>query len=559
MYRFQVLGISLVVTIFSIFLLANDVSSTDSQAFNKEKSPNMLFIMSDDQDLLMDSMDYMPKVHSLLAAKGTTFSKHYCTSSLCCPSRISLFTGKCVHNTNVTDVKVPYGAYPKFISQGLNNDYLPLWLQAGSINTYYVGKFSNGHNVQNHQKNPAQGWTSSNFLLDPGMYDYTNTTWTLNNQHYQSFPGENSIDIITKNALSMLDTAVKGGKPFFMTVAPAVPHVGINASAKGETFFPIPQTKWANAFSDKIFPRTPNWNNPIEASGASWLLNLPHQNKSVVDGLDELYRRRIRCVAGLDDMVGDLVAALEDYGILEDTHIIYTADNGYHIGQHRMGPGKKQGCETDINVPMVWRGPGVPAGKVTSEVSTHTDLAPTFLSIFGLHQRNNTDGQIMPVINNKHGKQSGEHVNVELWGTANPYEVEPYSDITIPGQDNNTYKAVRIIAPQYSFYYSVWCDNEHELYNMLKDPYQMDNLLARTTDITQAPGILLLKRPLDKLVTRLDALPMILKTCVGMQYALNPRYDTFYNSQPKVSFSLCALGYLKEYEGPQTALVYSGF
>lgn len=419
--------------------------------------------------------------------------------------------------------------------------------------------------------------SNRSFLLDPGMYDYTNTTWTLNNQHYQSFPGENSIDVITQNALDMLETAVKSGKPFFMTVAPAVPHVGINASVKGETFFPIPQAKWSNAFSDKIVPRTPNWNNPVEASGASWLLNLPHQNQSVVDELDELYRRRIRCVAGLDDMVGDLFAVLDNYGILEDTHIIYTADNGYHIGQHRMGPGKKQGYETDINVPMVWKGPGVPIGKVSSVVSTHTDLAPTFLSLFGLPQRNNTDGQIIPLVNPKHGDQSGEHVNVELWGTANPYEVEPYSDITIVGQNNNTYKAVRIVAPQYSFYYSVWCDNEHELYDMLEDPYQINNLLARTTDITKAPAIPLVGRPLNKLVARLDTLLLVLKTCVGVQctkpwqqlhpkgnvqnllQALNPKYDGFYSAQPKVSFSLCAAGYLKEYEGPQTALVHKGF
>ena len=109
----------------------------------------------------MNSMEYMPHVNTLLGANGTTYQKHYCTQALCCPSRTSLLTGKCVHNTNVTDVRLPYGAYPKFVAEGLNDDYLPLWLQDGGIATYYVGKFLNGHNIHNYKDPEVRGWTSS--------------------------------------------------------------------------------------------------------------------------------------------------------------------------------------------------------------------------------------------------------------------------------------------------------------------------------------------------------------------------------------------------------------
>jgi N-acetylglucosamine-6-sulfatase len=71
--------------------------------------PNFILIMTDDQDLLMDSIDYQPSVQKHFAQEGTWFKKHYCTVALCCPSRVSFLTGKAAHNTNVTDVSAPYG------------------------------------------------------------------------------------------------------------------------------------------------------------------------------------------------------------------------------------------------------------------------------------------------------------------------------------------------------------------------------------------------------------------------------------------------------------------
>jgi N-acetylglucosamine-6-sulfatase len=71
--------------------------------------PNFILIMTDDQDLLMDSIDYQPSVQKHFAQEGTWFKKHFCTVALCCPSRVSFLTGKAAHNTNVTDVSAPYG------------------------------------------------------------------------------------------------------------------------------------------------------------------------------------------------------------------------------------------------------------------------------------------------------------------------------------------------------------------------------------------------------------------------------------------------------------------
>lgn len=75
----------------------------------KGKRPNIVFVLTDDQDVHMESLSYMPFVKKHLMDKGTYYTKHYCTIAICCPSRVNLWTGKTAHNTNVTDVSPPYG------------------------------------------------------------------------------------------------------------------------------------------------------------------------------------------------------------------------------------------------------------------------------------------------------------------------------------------------------------------------------------------------------------------------------------------------------------------
>lgn len=185
-------------------------------------------------------------------------------------------------------------------------------------------------------------------------------------------------------------------------------------------------------------------------------------------------------IAGLDDMVGDFVAALDEKGILDNTYIIYTTDNGYHIGQHRLGPGKKCGYETDINIPMVIRGPGIPRNRSTNIVTTHTDLASTFFSMFDVIGKSDLDGKPIPITKaaiDANSDQPFEHVNVEMWASGseseNPLlrhddsansEESDTTRSTVAGIQINTYKSMRVIGSGYNLYYSVWCTNEHELY-----------------------------------------------------------------------------------------------
>jgi N-acetylglucosamine-6-sulfatase len=80
-------------------------------------APNFVFIISDDQDVHLNSLAHMPLLKTYMTEQGTNFSKHYCTVAQCCPSRVTLWTGKAAHNTNVTDVQGPFGMYVFLVRQ----------------------------------------------------------------------------------------------------------------------------------------------------------------------------------------------------------------------------------------------------------------------------------------------------------------------------------------------------------------------------------------------------------------------------------------------------------
>jgi arylsulfatase A-like enzyme len=193
-------------------------------------------------------------------------------------------------------------------------------------------------------------------------------------------------------------------------------------------------------------------------------LDLPQQNQSNLDYNDHFYRQRLRALQAVDELVDGLVTRLGDHGVLDNTYIVYSSDNGFHIGQHRLQPGKTCGYEEDINVPLIVRGPGVASNYITDIVTTHTDLAPTFLELLGIPLRDDFDGRVIPVTRAEievAEKTRREHASVEYWGFALTEGVHQAMR-----RQHNTYKAVRLSSVDYNLYYAVWCNNEHELYDM---------------------------------------------------------------------------------------------
>ncbi|KAJ5675433.1 hypothetical protein N7462_008330 [Penicillium macrosclerotiorum] len=549
------------------------IMSLPSPSASSSKPPNFLFVITDDQDLELDSVAYTPLIRKHLRDKGTFFRNHFVTTALCCPSRVSLWTGRQAHNTNVTDVKPPYGGYPKFVDRGFNDNFLPVWLQDAGYDTYYTGKLFNAHTVDNYDSPYVNGFNGSDFLMDPYTYSYLNSTYQRNHEPPVSYEGQHTIDVITQKALGFLDDALAGDRPFFVTVSPVAPHSNVDpgdlAEGKIEMSAPIPLERHQHLFPDVKVPRTKHFN-PDEPSGVSWVRDLPQQNQSEIEYNDHFYRSRLRALQGVDEMVDSLVARLEASDQLDNTYIIYTSDNGFHIGQHRLPPGKTCGFEEDIRVPLFIRGPGIAEGSVQDSVTTHIDLAPTIFELAGIPPRADFDGTAIPVTPAFSGRRH-EHVTVEFWGFAvaeGTYSrIGPDGSTMIP---NNTYKSVRLLGENYNLYYSVWCNNEHELYDLSTDPYQLHNLYPTARSDDQSPQIL--GRSLSQAIARLDALLLVLKSCQGvtciepwdvlhpedpvfsLQDALEERYDAFYEIQPAVSFDWCDAGYVLAAEGPQVPL-----
>jgi len=416
----------------------------------------------------------------------------------------------------------------------------------------------------------VNGFTSSDFLLDPYTYQYLNSAFQRNKSPPTPYPGKYSTDILAQKAYGFLDDAANSSKPFFLVAAPIGPH----SNGTGAPFTaPVAAERHKNLFQNVTVPRTENFN-PEAQSGAAWVRKLPRQNQSNVEYNDYFYRQRLRALQAVDDLVDGMFERLERYGLLENTYVIYTSDNGFHIGQHRLQPGKTCAYEEDINVPLIIRGPGVSRDTTTDLVTTHTDLAPTILKLIGAEPRPDFDGSPIPI----HGleidgakkeKNWHEHVNVEFWGVG--IGEGTFGNIGV----NNTYKSLRVIgeSEDYSVSYTVWCNGEHELYDLVRDVGQMDNLLLNSTTLLPAPknrsevsGL----GSVARVEARLDALLFVLKSCKGetcvkpwaalhpsggvttLKDAMKRKYDYFYEKeQVKIKYSRCELGYLLDAEGPQ--------
>ena len=151
------------------------------------------------------------------------------------------------------------GGYPKFVSQGLNERYLPVWLQQAGYNTYYTGKLFNAHNVDNYNAPYPAGFTASDFLLDPYTYSYLNSTWQRGHDAPVSYEGKHTMDVITEKATGFLIDAIDAKNPFFLTIAPVAPHSNIESNGGGFGP-PVSAERHKHLFQDVKIPRTAHFN-----------------------------------------------------------------------------------------------------------------------------------------------------------------------------------------------------------------------------------------------------------------------------------------------------------
>lgn len=346
--------------------------------------PNLILILTDDQDLTLGSLDYMPRLRALVGDAGTTFSHHFVSLSLCCPSRATLLRGQYAHNHKVYSNIPADGGYSTFFDRGHEGSTIATALQGAGYRTALMGKYLNRYPASAGQTHVPPGWDEWDVPVAGGAYSGANYVLNQNGNlvRYGADAASYLTDVIAGRARRFVQESVGAGKPFFLYFAPYAPHVPAR-----------PAPRHAALFKNVRAPRTPSFDEADVRDKPDKIRRLAPLSAAEIASLDELYRNRIRSLQAVDEAIGALVEELRVLGELDRTYLIFTSDNGFHMGQHRQRPAKYTPYENDIRVPLLVRGPGVPAGRVVSAFTSSIDLAPTFADLGKTTLRHTVDGR----------------------------------------------------------------------------------------------------------------------------------------------------------------------
>jgi N-acetylglucosamine-6-sulfatase len=427
------------------FLPPGEIERGSKEAVGR---PNIVFILTDDLDVA--SVSKVPSLKGYMADKGMTFDNAFVTYPLCCPSRATILTGQYPHNHLVRSNGPPIGGFKTFRELGRERSTLATWLDDAGYETALFGKYLNGYgNIGSNHVPP--GWDE--------WYGAVGATQLNQNGQLVTYEGDTYLDdALSGLAQDFVRRQERQDAPFFMYLSVHAPH----APAK-------PALRYEELYEGMRAPRTPSFNEADVSDKPGWIreLSLDPAEEKHIDGL---YRNRLKTMAAVGEMIGGLLRTLEQTGKLDNTYIVLTSDNGFHMGQHRLELGKQAPYEEDIRVPLMIRGPGVPAGVSRDEMVLNNDFAPTFADLAGLPPPDSVDGRsFVSLLDKAQGNDPAS------WRTA--FEVRHWDD----QNDHAPYEAVTPAPPYRAvrtqrYMYVEYESGEHELYDLRKDPYELRNL-----------------------------------------------------------------------------------
>jgi arylsulfatase A-like enzyme len=234
-----------------------------------------------------------------------------------------------------------------------------------------------------------------------------------------------------------------------------------------------PAPRDADAFPGLTAPRTTAFNAPHDPNEPLWLRKHSAIEAPAIASIDRDFRKRVQSVQAVDKMIGELEAAVAAIGEADNTYFVFSSDNGYHMGEFRLMPGKMTAYDTDIKVPLVMSGPGVPAGRVVEEITENIDLHPTFTAIGGAATAANVDG--LSLLSFLHGQTPPEWRKAALIEHHGP--VRNVADPDFPdirSGNPTTYEAMR--GP--SWLYVEYAGGEKEYHDLASDPDELHNTFA---------------------------------------------------------------------------------
>lgn len=424
--------------------LGETVSSFD------RKAPNIVVVMTDDQAI--DTMRAMPQTRRLLGSAGTTFTNDIVSFPLCCPSRAAFLTGQYAHNNGVRDNGPPDGG----VGALDQSETLPVWLREAGYDTTFVGKYLNGYgkDANGGPEFIPPGWVNW-YALTAGdktsAYDYdVNEDGKL--VHYGTDDADYKTDVMAGLAQQALERSLRKTRPFFLWVATSDPHTdnGLGPNARRN---PLPAPRDSGSFKGAEPPMPKSYDEKDVSDKPGWIQELPPLSREQRVDIRTLYVSQLESLGAVDDLVAGLVKKLRDAGELENTIVVFTSDNGFIRGQHRIDSGKSLIYEESIKVPLLMAGPGIPSGEVHREPVSNVDLAPTLLQAAGVKPGLAQDG--LPMQPLLAGERSRPPILLEIYGR----------------KDGDVF-GVRTA----DFSYAEHTEGFAELYDLRRDPLELENV-----------------------------------------------------------------------------------
>jgi N-acetylglucosamine-6-sulfatase len=473
-------------------------ASEAAAAQGRPEGPNVIVVMTDDQSLHSFSERLMPHTFGLTDDRQGSVLRGHASPPLCCPARAGFLTGQYPHNHGVFENDWGLLAEP--------DNTLPAWLQADGYTTGFVGKYLNEYS---NSPAPAGGYDSWYELIQPAAYyDYQvsdqGVVGTAGNDR-----SEYSTTVVTRESRNFIREASKDNDPFFLYSSYFAPHPRNSESGECGRDSALPLAKDLDEFRGKRVKLGKSYNERDIKDKPPRVSNRPR----LAPGTAAVEKDRVRCaraaMQAVDRGVQKLKKTLRKEGLANDTVIVYLSDNGSFFGEHRIDKGKYLPYVEAVRVPMLIHAPAGVLGERMSRIKqpvANIDLAPTILDLanaepctVGGDCRVMDGRSIVPLMKG----------NDSAWPRHRPIAV-------------NLRKSCRGYRGVYAGrdVYVNWfrrvkgdCENpDYELYDLRKDPYQLENRLH-----TPSGGAIRDGERLHELMERLT-------TCSGIE-GRDPQQD----------------------------------
>jgi N-acetylglucosamine-6-sulfatase len=460
--------------LLALLASAAPADAADGAAANPAATdrPNVVLIQTDDQAL--HEMRFMPRTRRLLGDRGATFRTSLASWPLCCPARATQLTGQYAHNHGVLgNHDVPLGGFDRL----RNETALPVWLQRAGYATIHIGKFLNGY--ESSPVGAPAGWEdwagskeSYRFYGYELFEDGRRVTYGERNEDPDAplRPETYSTDVYTAKAAAAIARHARDPRPFFLSLGYLAPHTGLpNGRPDGSPSrcegVAKPAARHLGAFADEPVRKPPSFNPRDVSDKPEAIRRISRMRRTGLTNVARNTRCRAESLLAVDEGVERIVGALRRSGELDRTLIIFTSDNGFFLGEHRLPRGKNRVYEPAVRVPLLVRGPGIPRGVRVRELSANIDLAPTIADATGASPLLRTDGRSLLPLARHPDRRRGREILLEQ-----------FSGVAEVGEpDGGVYSAVRTAR----FKYVANASGEIELYDLRADPHEIENLAGR--------------------------------------------------------------------------------